>query len=363
MIAPKRKMPFTVTMATVCLAFSLSCCQSISPVQPPVMETCADSTGEFSHTIEMSWSIGQLGSLQDVYIASANNIWAVGSFYLPDGSGDLDPILYNLQRWDGVKWNSQRIVFPDCSAGRIISSGPAEIRAVYGFGPDDIWFTEGGSVVHWNGHGYTMDCSPSTIIKGSLIRLWGFSSQDLFAVGGNGTIIHFDGKNWSLIPTGTTLPIRDLHGAINTTTGKKEVLCVAALAGTGRAILKVAEDFSVTILPDSGLPTDLTGIWFWPGGKCYVVGGGIFEKQNLDTISSWKKVDANLISYCTSINGRCPSDIIISAGQFYLDHFNGRNWHLDGGCCGGVTMGRITDSFVVQVGGEGGNPAISVFKR
>ncbi len=42
-----------------------------------------------------------------------------------------------------------------------------------------------------------------------LYGLWGSSTSNIFAVGFTGTVLHFDGKVWSRMTSGTTY---DLHG-------------------------------------------------------------------------------------------------------------------------------------------------------
>jgi photosystem II stability/assembly factor-like uncharacterized protein len=42
-----------------------------------------------------------------------------------------------------------------------------------------------------------------------LCSIWGSSASDVFTVGYKGTILHYDGKAWSNVPTGT---MKDLEG-------------------------------------------------------------------------------------------------------------------------------------------------------
>jgi len=41
-----------------------------------------------------------------------------------------------------------------------------------------------------------------TVIQ-RLFDVWGTSSSDVFAVGSEGTILHYDGTQWSEMPSGT----------------------------------------------------------------------------------------------------------------------------------------------------------------
>jgi len=48
--------------------------------------------------------------------------------------------------------------------------------------------------------------SPTTT---SLHDVWGMSDDDVYAVGDEGTIIHYDGASWSIMPSCVT---ESLHG-------------------------------------------------------------------------------------------------------------------------------------------------------
>lgn len=56
----------------------------------------------------------------------------------------------------------------------------------------------------------------TTVASGSSDRLysvWGSSRTDVWAVGHNGTILHYDGRSWSRVPSGTTSTLRSVWGA------------------------------------------------------------------------------------------------------------------------------------------------------
>lgn len=43
--------------------------------------------------------------------------------------------------------------------------------------------------------------------------LWGRSTDDLWAVGADGALLHWDGARWSLEPSGTTRDLKAIHGS------------------------------------------------------------------------------------------------------------------------------------------------------
>ncbi|MGC4118136.1 MAG: hypothetical protein QM765_27015 [Myxococcales bacterium] len=59
-----------------------------------------------------------------------------------------------------------------------------------------LWAAGQGAVVSWD-----RDTPPEiTEIKGAFSALWGSSATDLWAVGSDGSLAHFDGKAWSVPP-------------------------------------------------------------------------------------------------------------------------------------------------------------------
>ncbi|MCX8055967.1 MAG: hypothetical protein N3A67_09925, partial [Ignavibacteria bacterium] len=70
---------------------------------------------------------------------------------------------------------------------------------------------DGSQVVRWNGQSQSMPiCTPVSINK-----LWGSSSNDLYAVGDYGNIAHWDGVKWRKIESGTTLNLKAISGSKN----------------------------------------------------------------------------------------------------------------------------------------------------
>ena len=64
----------------------------------------------------------------------------------------------------------------------------------------------------------------------TLQSVWGCSPSDVFAVGQNGTILHYDGSGWSPMDSGTTKTLNGLWG-----TSSSDVYAVGAT--NGRVIL------------------------------------------------------------------------------------------------------------------------------
>ncbi|MEP0862715.1 MAG: glucosyl transferase, partial [Ignavibacterium sp.] len=192
--------------------------------QPTTNELTVTTMDTTSHNFTwQTFTFGEPGAgsstLYDVAIIDENNIWAVGEIYLLDSLGNPDPNAYNAVHWNGQQWELKRIPI-------YLPSGypfyPV-IKSVFAFNSNDIWFEAG---IHWDGNSFKQ--IPFNIQwSGNVNKLWGSSSEDLFAVGNNGNIAHWDGRKWTKIESGTDLRINDIWGDYNEKTGKTEILAIA----------------------------------------------------------------------------------------------------------------------------------------
>ncbi|AFH48977.1 Hypothetical protein IALB_1267 [Ignavibacterium album JCM 16511] len=270
-----------------------------------------------------SWEFGQHSSstLYDVAIIDENNIWAVGEIYMNDSLGRPDPNAYNAVHWDGTKWELKRIPI-------YLPSGYPfypEIKSVFAFNSNDIWFEAG---IHWDGNSFKQ--IPFNIQwSGNVNKLWGSSSSDLYAVGNNGNIAHWDGRKWTKIESGTTLNINDIWGDYNEKTGQWEILAVAANYGSNleKEILLLENNHIQKLSTESNpLMEPLLTTWFVPNRQYYVAGAGIYQKHLLKD-SKWKNNLFNITTFATtSIRGNNINDIIGVGAFGDFVHFNGINW-------------------------------------
>lgn len=113
-----------------------------------------------------------------VWMASANEIWAVGS------AG-------TILRSDGVHFE------------RTPSGTLTNVRAIWGAAADAIWAVgEDGLILHWDGTSWTPQESGTPL--NDLHGVHGTSTTDVWAVGAGGIVLHWDGVSWSPVPSGTT---------------------------------------------------------------------------------------------------------------------------------------------------------------
>ena len=300
----------------------------------------------------------------DVAVIDENNIWAVGAVYLNDSLGIPDPNAYNAVHWDGNKWELKRIFYyGNCSAVKY-----PPLKAIWVFSTSDIVVSNGGSIGWFDGNKITLDCGVNQLLLGVINKIWGSNNKDLYLVGNNGAIVHYNGSEWTKIESGTDLHFYDIYGQ-QSTSGEYEVFCVAAkqLVNTDKKILRITDN-SVTDINVSGIKSSLSGIWFKPGEKYYVVGSGMFSKADINSSQSWESFWEGITQYYTaSIDGNDLNDIVVCGAYGELLHYNGNSWksyqselQSEVGSYGRI---KIKDNLIVAVGSNSAKAIITIGRR
>ncbi|HRI46541.1 MAG TPA: hypothetical protein PK559_05495 [Ignavibacteriaceae bacterium] len=276
-----------------------------------------DTTSSIYTWEKFQFGNGQASSLlYDVAIIDENNIWAVGEIHVNDSLGNYDPKIYNAVHWDGSKWEPKRILSSICG-----STGTAVIciYAIYAFDSTNIYFSDGGELIHFDGQTYKQDCTVNQLLTGRINKIWGKSSSDLYVAGINGALVHYNGSSWTKLESGTTLDINDIHGA------NGEILCVAAnvLGSFDLDILRIKNQ-NVDKLPKADMSSYMSGIWYDGHQKYYVAGGGIWKSYK-DEIH-WKTEPRTRTYYLIGIDGFGVNSIV-GVGSFgEMLYYNGMNW-------------------------------------
>jgi len=306
-----------------------------------------------------TFTFGQHSSsvLYDVAIINENNIWAVGEIYMNDSLGNPDPHAYNAVHWDGIKWDLIRInTQSDCNP---VTYAP--LRAIWAFSDSNIIITSGGSIGWFNGKTNKADCNIRPMLTGSINKIWGTSSSDLYVVGNSGNIAHYDGSplanGWTKIESGTELSIRDVWGDFNEKTNKWEILAAASnfMLDLEKEVLSIKGN-SVTKLNLSSQVWPLKTVWFMPNKQYYIAGSGIYQKRLLAD-SVWRNNATDITTFSTtSIRGNGINDVFAVGAFGDLVHFNGVNWKTDYSepllNNGAYTRVAVKGNLVIAVGGN-----------
>ncbi|WP_394841944.1 hypothetical protein LZC95_33320 [Pendulispora brunnea] len=165
-------------------------------------------------------------------------------------------------------------------------------------------------------------CWDHPLPQGNLLKdVWAAASNDVWAVGDGGTIVHFDGTQWSSAPSGTKADLRSIHGA-----GAKDMWAVAsdgAIAhydGNGWKIATTLEDAILGEVLALG-PADV-----WVAGQTF--SGAPYGRKGVLAHfdgTSWTKVNTGIsLEYyygITSMWGTSSNDLYFVSGDVY--HWNG----------------------------------------
>ncbi len=309
-LLPNRTYKFTAVATTT---------NTPSPTSNDLTTKTMDTT---SHNFTwQSWEFGDnyCGSsgLFDVAIIDENNIWAVGQIYMRDSLGNCDPNAYNAVHWDGTKWQLKRIYY---------KGGFWVIRSIFAFNANDIWFS--GYMRYYNGQFIELEL-PDILIGWGINKLWGSSSSDLYAVGNNGNIAHWDGVRWKRIESNIIDDIQGIYGCKNSN-GEFEILSVASkeFHNVPTTLLKIVSQSSGIKKITHNLPLAMKDIWFKPQKRYIAVGDGVYSIKNLENSEGWKREVSSTINkwYSTAIDGENFNDIVVCCSGGELLHFNGIRW-------------------------------------
>jgi hypothetical protein len=118
---------------------------------------------------------------------------------------------------------------PDEGVWEVMESGTTEhLRDAFGFSTNDVFAVgDNGTILHYNGTDWSQMNIATTV---NLNGVWGFAHDDVFVSGNEGTMLHYDGVGWTALDVGTTDPI----GAVTGVLGDR----VLAIVGTmGRVLM------------------------------------------------------------------------------------------------------------------------------
>jgi hypothetical protein len=277
------------------------------------------------------WEVDTLGAtmthLYDVAVIHDSLIYVVGEIYLRDSLGQTDPTPYNLAIWNGQRWQLERVYWTFQG-----NQGVSRLTAIMAFSSNDIWV--GGTVpYHWNGISWRAELGMVGIFASWINKIWGRSSSDLYIVGNNGNIAHYNGSSWRRIETGSTATLWDIWG-INT-----EIYACGFRNSPPPAesiLLKLTGDrVQALTLPPNFTPRAL---WFSNPHRLFIhnsrAGRTIVKRAD----SSWIQMSPHATqASITSLRGTNANDIF-GVGSRRIEHYNGETWAT-------LNVGTIPDVF------------------
>ncbi|MCW5894251.1 MAG: hypothetical protein KIT50_01520 [Bacteroidetes bacterium] len=292
-----------------------------------VLVTTMDTT---SHNF--TWQIDTLGVtssvLYDVSIVNDTLAYAVGEMYLRDSTGQIDPQAWNAAKWNGLRWEMKRIPFiGPCSA---VLYPP--LKAIWAFSPTSILVTNGGSIVTFDGTDATMDCRMNSLLTGAINKLFARNPQDIYAVGNNGCIAHYNGSTWRRVESGTELPLTDVFGSPDGsvvwvsgyTEGVPSGTALFRITDEQVKMVKVKDQF---IHWGDSLSGSLKRVWTdRPQYVCVLSSWGLYVAPRTTEGNArlyWTTGGLSYHGYARAMRGQAVNDVVIAGAEGLIWHFNG----------------------------------------
>jgi len=194
------------------------------------------------------------------------------------------------------------------------SATSEELKGVWGISGSDV-FAVGlnGTILHYDGNDWTEMISSTSA---HLLGVWGISGSDVFAVGRYGTILHYDGSTWTEMTSGTPHLLWDVWGS-----SASDVFAV------GEAATILHYNGSTWTEMISGTNEWLYAVW---GSS----GGDVFAAGHYHTIvhydgSSWTEMltGHSSVGLVGALWGSSGSDVFAGGGMpGAIIHYDGSSW-------------------------------------
>jgi len=221
-----------------------------------------------------------------------------------------------------------------------------DLRAIWGTSASNVYAVgTNGTILHYNVADWS---SMTSNTVNSLYGIWGSSATDIFAVGELGTIVHYDGTGWSTMTSNVNVVgpgsyLFDVWGTANNN--------VYAVGGDGINQYYTHYYGSVWAVTGHKDPNSFWGVWGSSANDIFMVG------QN-GTIAHYNGTTWSDQSYATTqdlddVWGSSGSDVfaVTSTGTDHLYRYDGSiPWHQTSpgfGQCSDVWGTSSSDVFVV----------------
>lgn len=316
--------------------------------------TTLDTT---SHNFNwQTFTLGDIGAgsslIYDVAIIDANNIWAVGEIYMNDSLGYPDPSMYNLIKWDGVSWKPERVLFKNSQGQSFL----APMKSIFAFNVNDIWIGL-DQMIYWNGSTYESIELPDAVFQSWINKIWGSSSNDLYAVGNNGNLAHYNGTSWTKIESGTTSTINDAWGVFDN--GTATIYCAASSFFEPQLDKKILKITNGKVDSVSWKVSRLIySCWTINNTNIYVCGSGVYNNKS----GQWYQENLPAVSM-NMIRGNALNDIFLIGDFGFAAHFNGASWQIYNESFGDIYRIAFNNNNVSFVGQKNGFGYIVIGKR
>ncbi len=154
--------------------------------------------------------------------------------------------------------------------------------------------------------------------------LWGAMWDDLYGVGNDGNIVHFNGGSWAPQPSPT---LHDLYGIWGT--GSDHILAV----GDSGTLL----EFNGMGWTELDMPTSVNLRGIWGAGETFVVVVGEYTIQGWNG-TAWSQMPGSVFHDLRDVWGSSPTDIWAVGKYGRLVHFDGVTWTIESSPTGNLLL-------------------------
>jgi len=315
----KKSIKAMVMMFLLCLIFSCEDCITNSEEEP-------DTT---SHNF--IWEIDEVGKpgtlFRDVFAISEDNFWAVGNIETDSGE-------YNASHWNGTKWELLGIY-----------SNTADLYSIHYFSENDIWVTSHCLPLHWDGNEWTryhLNNMGINACAGNAI--WGTSSSNMYFVGLEGSIVHYDGQNFVKMESGTDINLLDVWGTSddniwvcgwNECTGESVILHFDG--SDWSRFYEWTPSTGSNPVPRDSLRLMITSLWSDPDQPDTLVAVGGWGAFHVPTSGAvpvrwsypwrWDLGTGDPMGFPQRVRGSRANNIFVVGQRNSILHYNGHTWH------------------------------------
>jgi hypothetical protein len=290
-------------------------------------------------------------TLHGIWGSSGHDVWALG----PSFWRDTTTLHYDGSLWHATEYRMRIFDVWGTTASDIFAVGDTTVRcgrqarltgstasnvlAMHGYQP--------GVIMYYDGHEWSEMDIPSTIDpSGPLNGVWGSSGTSVFAVGGGGTILHYNGNRWSAMTSGTSRELRGVWG-----TDDNHVVVV----GNYGTVLR--HDGNAWHEMRSGTTMNLKGVWGTGPEDVFAVGGSYWDEAGIILHydgNVWREVYRVPEYELDGIWGSGPDRVFVVGEGGAILHYDGTSWD---------TMTSGTSNWLHAVWGSDPNDVFAVGER
>jgi hypothetical protein len=272
-------------------------------------DTCNIDKDSAAHAfIWTQYSIPTESNLTGAYVVSNNEIYVIGTY---------------LYRFNGTSWNKVKVTIP---GGRELGFPD---YSMFGISSSDMWIVKGSILHHYIGNGLADEHRQYEGIR----ACWGISSSDMFFVGLNGMIVHFDGTTFTKMTSPTTKDLRSIWG-----TSHNDVWACGANLSTGETTILHYDGVSwkedELALTGSAQTSGLSATWSCDsaGHKFATTSGAnVYRKTDNGLWRNDSPIVPNDLGGGTYVgiyllSGNSANDFVGAGGWGWVGHWNGKTW-------------------------------------